>query len=157
MHSIWYPVGGYHKVVESVQRIASEKYGAEFRFSSAVKSIDQSPDSKKATGITLESGEHISADVVVCNADLLWAYQNLLPETKYSKSLLKNPKLTCSSISFYWGLKRKVNGLNTHNIFLAEAYQESFDKIFNEYSLPEEPSFCKPCLFSLDSVCEEQV
>lgn len=140
---IWYPIGGYHKVVESVERIASEKYGATFRYNSPVRSIDQSADGKSASGVTLESGEYIAADLVVCNADLLWAYQNLLPSTPYSRSLLKNPKLTCSSVSLYWGLNRKVPGLTTHNIFLAEAYQESFDKIFKEYSLPEEPSFCE--------------
>jgi len=49
--------------------------------------------------------------------------------------------LTCSSISFYWGLKRKVPGLQTHNIFLAEAYKESFDTIFDDHGLPDEPSF----------------
>lgn len=138
---IWYPVGGYHKVVESVQRIAIEKYGAQLRMNSPVRSIDQTADGTRASGVTLESGERIPADIVVCNADLLWAYQNLLPTTKYTKSLLKNPALTCSSISLYWGLKRKVPGLTTHNIFLAEAYKDSFDKIFKEYSLPDEPSF----------------
>jgi phytoene desaturase (3,4-didehydrolycopene-forming) len=99
--------------------------------------------------VTLEkTGEFIEADLVVCNADLLWAYENLLPSSKYSKSLLKNPKLTCSSISFYWGLKSKVDKLETHNIFLAEKYKESFDAIFDDHSLPDEPSFCKH-LFSL--------
>lgn len=141
--SIWYPVGGYHKVVESLERIATEKYGATFHYNSPVSSITQSADGKTATGVVLEkTGEFLEADLVVCNADLLWAYENLLPSTKYSKSLLKNPKLTCSSISFYWGLKSKVEELETHNIFLAEKYKESFDKIFDEYSLPEEPSFC---------------
>ncbi|KAK9895670.1 phytoene desaturase, partial [Cystobasidium minutum MCA 4210] len=139
---IWYPVGGYHKVVESLERIATEKYGATFHYNSPVSSITQSADGKSATGVVLEkTGEFLEADLVVCNADLLWAYENLLPSTTYSKSLLKNPKLTCSSISFYWGLKSKVDELETHNIFLAEKYKESFDKIFDEYSLPEEPSF----------------
>lgn len=137
---IWYPIGGYHKVVESLEKIAI-KSGATFRYSTPVKSIKQSTDGKHADGITLESGEHIDADLVVCNADLLWAYENLLPSTPYSRSLLRNPKLTCSSISFYWGLKRKVPGLETHNIFLAEAYKESFDTIFDDHGLPEEPSF----------------
>lgn len=154
--SIWYPIGGYHKVVESLERIATEKYGAEIHYNSPVSSISQSADGKTATGVTLEkTGEFIEADLVVCNADLLWAYENLLPSTKYSRSLLKNPKLTCSSISFYWGLKSKVEKLETHNIFLAEKYKESFDKIFDEYSLPEEPSFCKFLLLSVDVVRNE--
>lgn len=121
------------------------------RYNAGVKSIDRTPDGKRATGVTLESGEKIEADLVVCNADLLWAYENLLPETKYSKKLLKNSKLTCSSISFYWGIKRKVPGLKTHNVFLAKHYKESFDSIFDDHSMPDEPSFCESlfcCRFS---------
>ena len=140
---IWYPIGGFNKVVDSYEKIARKKFGAEFRYNSPVTSISQSADGKHATGVTLATGEHIEADVVISNADLLWTYENLLPSTKYQKAICKNSKLTCSSISFYWGMKRKVDALTTHNIFLGEEYAGSFDKIFDEHSLPDEASFCK--------------
>jgi len=138
---IWYPIGGFNKVVDSYEKIARKKFGAEFRYNSPVTSISQSADGKHATGVTLATGEHIEADVVISNADLLWTYENLLPSTKYQKAICKNSKLTCSSISFYWGMKRKVDALTTHNIFLGEEYAGSFDKIFDEHSLPDEASF----------------
>ena len=139
---IWYPIGGYNKVVESYEQIAIKKFGADFRYNSPVTSITQSADGKRATGVTLASGEHIEADLVVSNADLLWTYENLLPATKYSQTVTKNSKLTCSSISFYWGMKKKVPALTTHNIFLGEEYAGSFDRIFDDHSLPDDPSFC---------------
>ena len=88
----------------------------------------------------LDNNETLNADVVICNADLIYAYSNLLPPTSYSRSLSKR-EASCSSISFYWALDRKIPGLTAHNIFLAEDYKESFDSIFKKHLIPEEPSF----------------
>lgn len=67
---VWYPVGGFQTVVAAFQRIA-EEHEATFRFGESVKRIDVG-EKGRATGITLESGEKIEADVVVSNADLVW-------------------------------------------------------------------------------------
>jgi phytoene desaturase (3,4-didehydrolycopene-forming) len=77
---------------------------------------------------------------VICNADLTYAYQNLLPPTSYSKSLSKR-EASCSSINFYWGLDKQFPQLSAHNIFLAKDYQESFDSIFKKHLIPDQPSF----------------
>lgn len=39
------------------------------------------------------------------------------------------------------GLKKQYNELETHNMFLAKEFKRSFDEIFQEHSLPQEPSF----------------
>jgi len=95
-------------------------------------------------GVVLESGEELKADVVVVNADLVYAYSHLLPQTprieRYAASL-RGREASCSSLSFYWSLSRKIPELSTHNIFLASEYRESFDAIFKRNSLPDEPSF----------------
>jgi len=88
----------------------------------------------------LSTGETLSADIVVCNADLVYAYNKLLPPSSYAKSL-KSRSASCSSISFYWSIDRIIPELKTHNIFLADDYRESFDSIFKDQSLPAEPSF----------------
>lgn len=82
----------------------------------------------------------MTADIVICNADLVYAYNNLLPTTSYAKSLAKR-ETSCSSISFYWALDRVVPELSAHNIFLADEYRESFDSIFKDHAIPEKPSF----------------
>jgi phytoene desaturase (3,4-didehydrolycopene-forming) len=94
--------------------------------------------------VLLESGEKLSADAVVLNADLVYAYGNLLPKTLQIETRnkgLQQKEASCSSITFYWSLNRKVPELDTHNIFLAEEYRESFDAIFDKHTLPDEPSF----------------
>lgn len=136
---IWYPEGGFHKIPDTLVKVG-QRLGVNFQFSTAVKEVKLSPDNKKATGVLLESGETLSADVVVCNADLVYAYNNLLPQSSYAKSLSAR-KASCSSISFYWALDRKVPELTAHNIFLADEYRESFDSIFKKQSLPDQPSF----------------
>lgn len=91
-------------------------------------------------GVRLGSGEEIFADLVVINADLVYAYNNLLPPTSYAKKLEKKPA-SCSSISFFWSFDRVIEELQVHNVFLAEEYKESFDSIFHRHELPAEPSF----------------
>lgn len=142
---IWYPRGGFHTVLAALQRVG-ERLGVEYRLNAPVKKVlTHSDDGNTARGVELESGETIDADVVVVNADLVYAYNNLLPQTtpqaqRYSESLRRRDG-SCSSISFYWSLDRKVPALQTHNIFLADEYKESFDAIFARKTLPDEPSF----------------
>ena len=112
----------------------------EYRLSTSVSSVALSPDSRKATGVRLESGEHLAADVVIVNADLVYAYNNLLPPSSRANSLSKRAA-SCSSISFYWAMDRVVPELQVHNIFLADDYRESFDDIFTRQLMPEQPSF----------------
>ncbi|KAJ1024805.1 hypothetical protein NDA16_002845 [Ustilago loliicola] len=137
---IWYPIGGFYKVVEAMENIARDKFGAEFRYDTGVKKIVVDESKGKVKGVELESGEVLEADVVVSNADLVWTYNNLLPSSSYAQKL-NGKDQTCSSISFYWSLSEVVEELGGHNIFLADAYQESFDEIFRDGDTPTEPSF----------------
>jgi phytoene desaturase len=42
---------------------------------------------------------------------------------------------------FYWGLDRVYPQLGTHNVYLSPDYKGSFETIFRERGLPDEPSF----------------
>lgn len=140
---IWYPKGGFHTVIDALVKTGESK-GVQYRLNTGVSRVLASDDGTTATGVMLESGESLKADVVVVNADLVYAYSNLLPRTpqiaRYSRSLQKK-EASCSSISFYWSVNRKFPELQTHNIFLAEEYRQSFDSIFKRHSLPDDPSF----------------
>lgn len=137
---IWYPRGGFHKVIESLENIATKKFDAKFVYGAGVERII-TDEKNVAKGVRLESGEEKYADIVVCNADLVYAYNKLLPATYYGKRLGEKGALTSSSISFYWGMKRKMPELSVHNIFLSNEYRSSFDDIFKRHLLPENPSF----------------
>jgi phytoene desaturase (3,4-didehydrolycopene-forming) len=128
------------KVVEALVNIG-QRQGVEYRMNTNISEIVLSDDGKRAKGVRLaDTNEVLEADIVICNADLIYAYNNLLPETSYSRHLATR-KPSCSSLSFYWALDRKFPEFSAHNIFLAEKYQESFDSIFKKQELPDEPSF----------------
>lgn len=136
---IWYPVGGFHRVIEALVEIG-KRLGVEYRLNTPVSKIKMTPDGSKVVGVDLESGESLDADVVVNNSDLVYAYNHLLPASPYAEALSDRPS-SCSSISFYWGLSKEVPELEAHNIFLADQYKESFDSIFKKHLIPDEPSF----------------
>jgi phytoene desaturase (3,4-didehydrolycopene-forming) len=136
---VWYPVGGFHRVVEALVDIG-KRFGAEYRLATGVEAILLDQDGSRAKGVRLENGEVLEADIVVNNSDLVYAYNELLPKSSYADSLSQRPG-SCSSISFYWALSEKVPALQPHNIFLADDYRESFDSIFKKQLIPDEPSF----------------
>lgn len=134
---IWYPQGGFHRVVQGLEDIARRE-GAEIRLNAPVKSV--LVEEGAARGVVLESGETLRADMLCINADLVYAYSNLLPKSSYGDRLAQRQS-SCSSISFYWGLNTQLPQLGAHNIFLADKYKESFDEIFKLHQMPGEPSF----------------
>jgi phytoene desaturase len=88
----------------------------------------------------LEDGTIIHADLVVGTADLPYVYDQLLPEKRKARQL-KNKKYSCSAIVFHWGVDKIYPQLDHHSVFLNDPYKEGLEKIFNEKSLSENPSF----------------
>ena len=134
---VWLPIGGIYRVIESLIQIA-QAHGVRFLFNMPVKRIEV--DGDRATGVLLEDGALLGADVIVANADLPYVYSQLLPDEAEAERL-EGLHYTCSAIMFYWGVDRVYPQLGTHNVFLANAYRASFDRIFKEHLLPDEPSF----------------
>lgn len=136
---IWYPEGGFQSVLAALQKVG-ERFGVDYRLSTPIRQVNVDQRSGRATGVTLESGETVSADIVLINADLVYAYNKLLPSSTEATRLSAKPA-SCSSISFYWSIDQVIPELHTHNVFLADEYQDSFDDIFKRQQIPKEPSF----------------
>lgn len=134
---VWFPMGGLYRVIESLVAIA-EKNGVKFMYNAPVTRIEV--DGSRATGVTLADGSRLTADVIIANADLPYVYRDLLPD-KAKADRLDKLKYTCSAIMFYWGVDKVYPQLGHHNIFLSGDYRASFDNIFNDHTLPDDPSF----------------
>jgi phytoene desaturase len=77
-----------------------------------------------ARGVELESGEQLTADVVVINADLPYAAQTLVDDswrrgTRLSNAALGRAKYSCSTFMLYLGLDRRYEQLPHHLISLS--------------------------------------
>jgi phytoene desaturase len=140
VEGVWYPRGGMYAIITSLQQIAEDKFGVTFHFNTPVAQIDVADD--RAVGVTLESGDQAKADVVVANADLPYVYTHLLPDDPRAAKM-DRLKYTSSTLMFYWGLTgERSDALLHHNVFLSDhRYRESFAQIFDEHTLPDEPSF----------------
>ena len=134
---VWYPMGGMYAAIEALMKIA-KKLGVKFMFNAPVHKLVV--EGNRIVSARLQDGREFKADIFVGNADLPYIYQDLLPDAQEARKL--DEKLyTCSTIMFYWGVDKGYPQIAHHNVFLAGEYKASFDHIFKEHSLPEEPSF----------------
>lgn len=67
---VWYPRGGFHKVIEALENIATKKFGAKFLYNKNVQTIIVDSENV-ARGIRFDDGTEDYADIIVCNADLV--------------------------------------------------------------------------------------
>jgi phytoene desaturase len=134
---VWYPIGGMYRAIESLTAIA-EKLGVEFHYNSPVRELRVGR--ARVDSVVAEGGKEYAADVIVGNADLPYIYNQLLPENGEAQRL-EQLRYTCSTIMFYWGVDKQYPQLGHHNVFLAGDYRNSFDRIFRDLTLPDDPSF----------------
>jgi phytoene desaturase len=137
-HGVWYPKGGMYSIVEALTELA-QRAGVTFEYNASVARIDV--NGAQARGVVLSDGGHLTADVVLANADLPYVYKNLLPQDGEAKQL-ERKRFSCSVISFFWGIDKPFEELPPHTLFLADDYRANFDSIIRDRSLP-----ANPCLY----------
>lgn len=136
---VWFPRGGMYRLIESLVGVV-RSLGVRFEFGTAVERIEL--DGTAAKGVVLENGERLAADIVLANADLPYVYDRLLPKDGTHEKLARK-RYSSSTLMFYWGVRGEPpQALLHHNCFLADhCYRESFDRIFEDLTLPDVPSF----------------
>jgi phytoene desaturase len=137
---IWYPRGGMYSIVVALLAVLGRD-GVEVRTGAEVARIEHR--SGRATGVTLAGGEHLDADIVVCNADLPWAYENLLDEsvrTPYGGGRLERLRYGSSTLMLYLGMRSVTPDLLHHNVYIGADPEAHFDDIFRHPAVPEDPA-----------------
>jgi phytoene desaturase len=137
-HGIWYPDGGLHEIPRALARIA-EDLGAAIHYDAAVRRIDV--EGGRATGCTLADGRRIAADVVLCNADLPWAYRNLIAPDASRLRGAERLRYTSSAYMMYLGTRQAFPTLVHHNVFFGRDFRGSFEDLFRNHRVPADPSF----------------
>mgnify|MGYP002074986138 FL=1 len=138
---MWYPRGGIYRIVEDMVQLATEM-GVIIRTGAPVAEI--CVQDGRVTGVRLESGEELQADLVVSNADLPYTYRQLVsPEHRpsYPDTRLDNMQYACSGYILYLGVDRTYDHMRHQGLYFSEDYRANLDAIFETRTLPEEPSF----------------
>ena len=140
----WYPMGGMHKIVEAMVSVASE-LGVVFHTSANVTEIIA--EGRHVLGLTSNNLFH-AADAVVSGADYHHTEQSLLPEKyrNYNQKYWDSRVMAPSSLLYYVGLNKKVDGIKHHNLFFDESFDNHAVEIYDTHTWPEAPLFyvCNP-------------
>lgn len=135
---VHWAMGGTGALVEGLARLV-EGQGGRFRFRSTVTRIEV--ENGRATGVTLENGERIAADIVVSNADAAFTYGTLLrhvPRRRWTDRKLGRARLSMSLFVWYFGLDRRYDGVDHHTILLGPRYRALLHDIFDRKRLADD-------------------
>ncbi|MCA9382754.1 phytoene desaturase [Candidatus Dojkabacteria bacterium] len=142
---IWYPDGGMTSVIQGFYKLAKEQ-GVKFFFNHPAQKIITKDD--KATGIKLEDGTEINADIVISNADYAFTEQVLLSSknTNISDKNWQKMVMSPSTLLFFLGVNKEIPGLKHHNYFFDTQWQQHFIDVYDKPKWPDDPMMyiCNP-------------
>jgi phytoene desaturase len=135
----WYPQGGMFEIVKAMESLAIEK-GVKLVYEAEVKEFII--QAGKIVSVATTAG-NFDADVVVAGADYHHIDQQLLPAAyrNYTADYWKNRTMAPSSLLFYLGLNKKLEGLTHHTLFFDEEFDQHAHDIYTQPKWPERPLF----------------
>ncbi len=144
----WYPQGGMHEIIKGMVRVA-EQQGARFHYNSAVDSI---PVSNGIVNGLMVNNELKQSNVVVAGADYHHVDQYLLekPYRNYDEKYWDKRVMAPSSLIFYMGIDKKLEGLEHHNLFFDKSFEIFAREIYSSPQWPTDPLFYVSCTSKTD-------
>lgn len=139
----WYPMGGMHEIVKAMVALAEEK-GVEFRFNTRVSGVIYA--GQEVTALETSRGT-VPCDAVVGAADYHHIDQEILPSEKqnYTAEYWDKRTISPSSLLYYLGLDREIEGLEHHNLFFDADFNRHAIEIYDTAVWPEKPLFYVCC------------
>ena len=135
----WYPKGGMHKIIEGMIALATE-LGVNIETNQEVQSFVF--NGKTVTEVISKNGR-FQVDAVVSSADYEHTEQKLLPKQyrKYSTQYWDKRVMAPSSLLFYLGINKRLKGLDHHNLFFDEDFNQHAYEIYEDPKWPSKPLF----------------
>lgn len=135
---VHFAMGGTGALINGMVNLL-EGQGGRMRYNAPVSQI--TVENGRATGVELEDGSRLTADIVVSNADSAWTYANLVKGTKrrhWSDRVLKRARYSMSLFLWYFGTNRRYENVAHHSILLGPRYQELLKDIFDRKILADD-------------------
>lgn len=144
----WYPRGGMHKVVEGMVSLAEER-GVKFVYNAAVEKIEV--ENGSAVALVVNGDRHLT-NFVVAGADYHHVEQKLLPAPyrRYDEAYWNSRVMAPSSLLFYLGLSKKIDGLQHHTLFFDRDFTQHAQEIYHDPKWPSDPQFYLSCTSQTD-------
>jgi phytoene desaturase len=142
----WHLGGGLGTLADALAARSAER-GVTVRLGTPVASIDLSDG--RASGVTLDDGARIEADIVVANADAGQVYGTLLAgdprAARLAKDLAKSPA-SLAGFVLLLAVKGQTPGIEHHNVWFPERYDAEFDDIFGSQPRPVQDPTVYACV-----------
>jgi phytoene desaturase len=134
----WYPMGGMHKFIEAFERIAKEN-GVKIEVNQEVTSIKSY--NGKVTHVVTASGE-FETDILVSGADYQHTDDKILADkANYNEKYWDSRTMAPSCLLFYLGIDKTIEGLEHHNLFFDEPFEQHAKEIYKDPTWPSAPLF----------------
>lgn len=134
---VFFAMGGTGSLVDALGKLMTEQ-GIAVRLSETVATIEMT--GRRATGIRLESGERIAADIVISNADPKHLYGEMVPASVQALStrIKRRSRLSMGLYVLYFGTRRTYPDVAHHTIWMGQRYRELLNEIFNKKILADD-------------------
>ncbi|MDE0326030.1 MAG: phytoene desaturase family protein [Candidatus Poribacteria bacterium] len=132
----YYIKGGIYRLIDALEAVAC-KLGVQIRTSTRVEKICH--DGKRVSGVQV-NGEKLETDYVLCGADAVVAYDELIDGYQHRSEKLNRLEPSLSGMVFLWGIKGKYSALGHHNIIFSGDYGAEFKQIFKHRQVPDDPT-----------------
>lgn len=135
---VHYAMGGTGALVRGMCSLIDE-VGGTLRLGNGVGRIIVTD--AQTTGVELESGERIDADLVVSNADVAWTYLHLIDQADrphWTDRRIGRQRYSMSLFVWYFGTDRTYDDVAHHTILLGPRYRELLNDIFERKVLAED-------------------
>lgn len=139
----WYPMGGMHKIIEGMVKLAKD-LGVKFETSTNITGV--SINSKKVESANSDK-KSFPCDFLIASADYRHIDQQVIPRKyrNYSETYWDNRKMAPSSLLFYVGLNQEIDGIKHHNLFFDEDFNLHAEEIYTKPKWPSKPLFYVCC------------
>ena len=132
-YGLWLPAGGIYSLIEGVGRLARE-LGVVIHTGRRVSRIVTK--GRQVVGVELAGGHIHHSRLVVSNVDAPTTKTELLAARTRVKT-----KMTPGALTFYWGVRGRVEEIGHHTIFLPRDYRAAFADLFQAKRIPDDLPF----------------
>ncbi|MEO0457599.1 MAG: phytoene desaturase family protein [Cyanobacteria bacterium P01_A01_bin.114] len=146
---VWHPQGGFRALAQAMGKAITDT-GGKIHLNTPVQQVWVEAGETK--GVILQTGERVSADAVVVNADLAHAMNGLIPNQargRFGPDRLKTMQFSCSTFMLYLGIDRRYENLPHHQIYLSDNVRKRERPWLDDSALDEaDPPFyvCNPSI-----------